>query len=432
MAAAKTEMILPALQISEPLSFPHSPMDNYPKLEEVMMLSSAGTPFLTASAPEGAGFGSGEPGEQYDHLAGDTLPDIPFNCEKPVAEQTYPTQRLPPISYTGRFTLEPATTCSNSLWAEPILGLFTGLMSNVTPSSSSSSVASQTTSSSSSSVPSSSTSSASTSSSSQSSSLSSSIHHSEPNPIYSAAPTYSSPNSDIFPDQGQAFPTSAGAVQYPPPAYPNGKTCSTSFPVPMIPDYLFPQQQGEISLVPPDQKPFQSQSSQPSLTPLSTIKAFATQTGSQDLKGVYQSQLIKPSRMRKYPTRPSKTPPHERPYACPKDKKAEKAGAVVVTAAPVSAASPASSYPSPITSYPSPVSSYPSPVTSCYSSPVHTSYPSPSVATTYPSVSMSSTFQSQVASSFPSSVASNIYSSPVPTPLSDMQTTLSPRTIEIC
>lgn len=70
MAAAKTEMILPALQISEPLSFPHSPMDNYPKLEEVMMLNAAGTPFLTASAPEGAGFGSGEPGEQYDHLAG--------------------------------------------------------------------------------------------------------------------------------------------------------------------------------------------------------------------------------------------------------------------------------------------------------------------------------------------------------------------------
>lgn len=511
MAAAKTEMILPALQVSEPLSFPHSPMDNYPKLEEVMMLSSAGTPFLTASAPEGAGFGSGEPGEQYDHLAGDTLPDIPFNCEKPVTEQTYSTQRLPPISYTGRFTLEPATTCSNSLWAEPILGLFTGLMGNIAPSSSSSSASSQTTSSSSTSVQSSSTSGSSTSSS-QNSSLSSSIHHSEPNPIYSAAPTYASPNSDIFPDQGQAFPGSAGAVQYPPPAYPNGKTCTTSFPVPMIPDYLFPQQQGEISLVPPDQKPFQNQSSQPSLTPLSTIKAFATQTGSQDIKSVYQSQLIKPSRMRKYPTRPSKTPPHERPYACPvetcdrrfsrsdeltrhirihtgqkpfqcricmrnfsrsdhltthirthtgekpfaceicgrkfarsderkrhtkihlrqKDKKAEKAGAVTVTAAPVSATSPASSYPSPITSYPSPVSSYPSPVTSCYSSPVHTSYPSPSVATTYPSVSMSSTFQSQVASSFPSSVASNIYSSPIPTPLSDMQTTLSPRTIEIC
>lgn len=70
MAAAKTEMILPALQNSEPLRFSHSPMDSYPKLEEVMMLSSAGTPFLSASAPEGAGFGSGEPGDQYDHLAG--------------------------------------------------------------------------------------------------------------------------------------------------------------------------------------------------------------------------------------------------------------------------------------------------------------------------------------------------------------------------
>ncbi|KAM4621611.1 early growth response protein 1 [Polymixia lowei] len=513
MAAAKTEMILPALQISDPLSFPHSPMDNYPKLEEMMMLSSAGTPFLTASAPEGAGFGSGEPGEQYDHLPGDTLPDLSLNCEKSMAEQTYPTQRLPPISYTGRFTLEPATTCSNSLWAEPLFSLVSGLVGINPPSSSaSSSAASLTTSSSSSSVPSSSSSSSSTSSS-QSSSLSCSIHHSEPNPIYSAAPTYSSPNPDMFPDQGQAFPSPAGAsLQYPPPAYPNGKTCSTSFPVPMIPDYLFPQQQGEISLVPPDQKPFQSQSGQPSLTPLSTIKAFATQTGSQDLKSVYQSQLIKPSRMRKYPTRPSKTPPHERPYACPvetcdrrfsrsdeltrhirihtgqkpfqcricmrnfsrsdhltthirthtgekpfaceicgrkfarsderkrhtkihlrqKDKKAEKGGAAAVTAAPASAASPASSYPSPITSYPSPVSSYPSPVTSCYSSPVHTSYPSPSIATTYPSVSMSSAFQSQVASSFPSSVASNIYNSPVPTPLSDMQTTLSPRTIEIC
>lgn len=69
MAAAKTEL-LPALQISDPLSFPHSPMDSYPKLEEMIMLNSAGTPFLNASAPEGTGFSSGEPGEQYDHLAG--------------------------------------------------------------------------------------------------------------------------------------------------------------------------------------------------------------------------------------------------------------------------------------------------------------------------------------------------------------------------
>lgn len=66
MAAAKTEL-LPALQIADHLSFPHSPMDNYPKLEEMIMLNSAG--ILNASAPEGS-FGSGEPGEQYDHLTG--------------------------------------------------------------------------------------------------------------------------------------------------------------------------------------------------------------------------------------------------------------------------------------------------------------------------------------------------------------------------
>lgn len=70
MAAAKTEMLLPALQISDHLSFPHSPMDNYPKLEEMIMLNSAGTPFLNATAPEGTGFGSGEPGDHFDHLAG--------------------------------------------------------------------------------------------------------------------------------------------------------------------------------------------------------------------------------------------------------------------------------------------------------------------------------------------------------------------------
>uniref|UniRef100_A0A8C1UD49 Early growth response protein n=1 Tax=Cyprinus carpio TaxID=7962 RepID=A0A8C1UD49_CYPCA len=475
MAAAKTEMLLPALQISDPLSFPHSPMDNYPKLEEMIMLNSAGTPFLNATAPEGTGFGSGEPGEQFDHLTGDTLSEI--SIEKSLADQTYSTQRLPPISYTGRFTLEPAHNCSNSLWAEPLFSLVSGLVGINPPPTSISSSTSQA-------APPSSSSSSSMSSSTPSStsiaSLSCSVHQSEPNPIYSAAPTYSSASPDIFPESGPNFATT----------------------------------QSEISLVAPDQKPFQTQAGQqPSLTPLSTIKAFATQTGSQDLKSVYQSQLIRPSRMRKYPNRPSKTPPHERPYACPvetcdrrfsrsdeltrhirihtgqkpfqcricmrnfsrsdhltthirthtgekpfaceicgrkfarsderkrhtkihlrqKDKKVEKGTAAVqssIANVSISASSPVSSYPSPITSYPSPVSSFPSPVNSCYSSPVHTSYPSPSIATTYPSAT--STFQTQVATSFPTSVASSIYSSPVTTPLPDMQATLSPRTSDIC
>ncbi|KAJ8254621.1 hypothetical protein GJAV_G00195070 [Gymnothorax javanicus] len=506
MAAAKTEMVLPPLQISDPLNFPHSPLDSYPKLEEMMILNS-GTSFLAAPSAEGSSFGTGEAGDQFEHLAGDTLSEI---CDKPLPEQTFPTQRLPPISYTGRFTLEPAN--SNSLWAEPLFSLVSGLVgmtpppqaaatTTTAPSSTATLTISSSAPASSSPPPSSST--TTSSASSQSTSLGCSVHQSEPpNPIYSAAPTYSSASPEIFPEQGQSFPSpTGGSIQYPPPPYSStAKPCSSSFPVPMIPDYLFTQTQGEISLVPADQKPFQTPAGQqPSLTPLSTIKAFATQTGStQDLKGVYQAQLVRPSRMRKYPNRPSKTPPHERPYACPvetcdrrfsrsdeltrhirihtgqkpfqcricmrnfsrsdhltthirthtgekpfacdvcgrkfarsderkrhakihlrqKDKKAEKAAPI-----PVSAPSPASSFPSP-------VSSYPSPVQSCYSSPVHTSYPSPSIATTYPSVS--STFQTQVATTFPSSLATNIYSSPVATPLSDMQSTLSPRSIEIC
>lgn len=95
MAAAKAEMqLMSPLQISDPFgSFPHSPtMDNYPKLEEMMMLSNGAPQFLgTAGAPEGSGSNSssgsgggggggsssggsafnpqGEPGEQsYEHL----------------------------------------------------------------------------------------------------------------------------------------------------------------------------------------------------------------------------------------------------------------------------------------------------------------------------------------------------------------------------
>lgn len=70
MAAAKAEMqLMSPLQISDPFgSFPHSPtMDNYPKLEEMMMLSNGAPPqFLgAAGAPEGSGgngSGSGSSG----------------------------------------------------------------------------------------------------------------------------------------------------------------------------------------------------------------------------------------------------------------------------------------------------------------------------------------------------------------------------------
>nr|XP_056723036.1 early growth response protein 1 [Euleptes europaea] len=330
MAAAKAEMqLLPSLQMADPFSsFPHSPptMDtNYPKLEEIMLLAGGGPQFLgSTGGPESGGGGggggfnpAGEGGEQsFEHLAADPFPEMSLSGEKALAESGFPSQtaRLPPITYTGRFSLEPASSSSSGgggngtpLWPEPLFSLVSGLVGMASQASS----ASQPTSAAASPGP----------------ALSCSVQASDPSPIYSAAPTYPSPGggggggSEIFPEaSSQPFPSPSGpSLQFAPPAYPAAKG---SFQLPIIPDYLFPPQpSGELSL---EQKPFPSPP--PSLTPLSTIKAFATQSGGgpQEHKslpggggGAYQAQLVKPSRMRKYPNRPSKTPPHERPYACP-------------------------------------------------------------------------------------------------------------------
>lgn len=74
MAATKAELLLSALQISDPLAGfapPLSPLDGYPKLEELQLLlqnAAAGGSLLAASAAEGAGLLSGEPGEYGGEL----------------------------------------------------------------------------------------------------------------------------------------------------------------------------------------------------------------------------------------------------------------------------------------------------------------------------------------------------------------------------
>ncbi|XP_067899245.1 early growth response protein 1 [Heterodontus francisci] len=449
----KAEIMSPLL--TDPLY--HS-VDAYPKLEDVMMTGT----LVTASTDQPF---YGEALEQFEHLSADTFTDISPGGEKSLIE-SYSAQncRLPSIAYTGRFSLEPASS-NNSLWPEPLFSLVSGIVSMSAPC---------------------------TNSASSSQPMSCSVQQSDSNSIYSAPSTFSNSSTDIFTD-GQAFPTPGNSIQYPPPGYSNTKNCSTNFQVPMIPDYMFSQQE-DITMSSTEQKPFQTLEprAQPSLIPLSTIKAIANQSSCPELKNTntYHSQLIKPSRLRKYPNRPSKTPPHERPYACPmetcdrrfsrsdeltrhirihtgqkpfqcricmrnfsrsdhltthirthtgekpfaceicgrkfarsderkrhtkihlrqKEKKAEKAMCIS------SSTPPTISFQSPVTStYPSAVvsTSFESPVTNTYpSAVVSTSFESP-VTNTYPSAVVSNSFESPITNTYPSAVVSNSFESPV-------------------
>ncbi|XP_026213292.1 early growth response protein 1-like [Anabas testudineus] len=312
MAATKAELLLSTLQISDPLAGflpPLSPLDGYPKLEELQMLlqnAAAGGSLLAASAAEGAGLLSGEPGEYADALS--ELSDL----------QSLPplTPRLPPLAYSGRFTLEPSASVSSSsgaagLWAEPFLSLFTGLVNMAAPA-----------------PPACSLSSSSSSSSSSSHSFSSvQISSADVASVFSATATYTpTTSSDLLlpPADSQTTPQ-AFQPQGPPPAYPASTSRlglqPSSLVVPMIPDYLLPQQQDAELDLDQDQKPLNlPPPQQPPLTPLSTIKAFSSQIQTQPQGSTSQAQLTKPSRSRKPPAgRQCKTPPHERPYVCPAD-----------------------------------------------------------------------------------------------------------------
>ncbi|XP_078392376.1 early growth response protein 1-like [Cetorhinus maximus] len=275
----KAEIMSPLL--SEPL---YQSVDSYQKLEDVMMTGT----LVTASTDQPF---YGEPLEQFEHLSADTFTDISPGSDKSLIE-SYSTQncRLPSIAYTGRFSLEPASG-NNSLWPEPLFSLVSGIVSMSAPCSNSAS---------------------------SSQPISGPAQQSDSTAIYSAPATFTSSHSDIFTGQSDGFASASNPIQYP--SYSNTKNCSTNFQLPMIPDYLF-SQQDEITMNNTEQKPFQTLGprAQPSLIPLSTIKAIANQSSCQEPKNTntYHSQLIQPSRLRKYPNRPSKTPPHERPYACP-------------------------------------------------------------------------------------------------------------------
>lgn len=296
MAATKAERLLSALQISDPLAGfppPLSPLDGYySKLEELQMLlqnAAAGGSLLAASAAEGAGLLNGEPGEY-----GDSLSDLDLQSLAPL------TPRLTPLAYSGRFSFEPAA--SSSLWAEPLLSLFTGLVSVGAPPPATCSLP------------------ASSSSVTSSSSVQISCGSGDVTSVFSATPTYTSAaGSDLPPPTDSQSAPQAFQPQGPPPAYPTSRLQTPSLVVQMLPDYILSQQRdGELGLI-QDQK-LALNPAAPTLTPLSTIKAFSSQIRTQPPGSAHQALLTKHSRIRKSPAgRPCKTPPHERPYACPAD-----------------------------------------------------------------------------------------------------------------
>ncbi|XP_030217811.1 early growth response protein 1-A [Gadus morhua] len=357
MAAVKTERFLSSLQISDPLGGfapPHSPLDSYQKLEELHLLlqsAAAGNSFLTAST-DGLGFLTGESGD-VDRPCGDSLLELSACCEesKIISEllglPSFPA-RLPPLAYSGRFSLEPSpapsSTCGptstthsgGNIWPESLLSLVTGLVSLATPPPSSSSGACE----------------LSSSSSSASSVSSSSPHTLHPESV-------GMDHSMAFPSQTFSHPSvqsSCAPLAYhnPSPAPRHAAPAPPSM-MQMIPDYRLshhhPHQQLQqqqpgcgLGLLPQDQKPVlgqvhdlsvfnvQPQHQQPPLTPLFTIKAFSSgqpqpqtqQPQSMDiplghgLTGAPGGPRGKPVPLRKHPLgRQYKKTPSERPYACP-------------------------------------------------------------------------------------------------------------------
>ncbi|XP_051903503.1 early growth response protein 1-A-like [Hippocampus zosterae] len=268
MAATKAELLLSALQISEPLaSFPPvlSPLEGYPKLEELQL--------LLQNAAEGGGMLSGESGDYGDLLS--ELADL----------QNLPplTPRIPPLAYSGRFTFEPSSASSASLWREPLLSLFSGLVSVAAPS-----------------APSSSSSVTSTLSQPILSCVSTDVGS-----IFSVAPTFTTAAVNTLDNQPAPYPS-----QGPPPAYPASR-------LPMLPDYILPQSQ-DAELLNRDRKPVMSQGGnlpQPPLTPLSTIKAFSSSHVPNQPLTAPACQLSRPCRRKLQ----GKASSQERPYMCPAD-----------------------------------------------------------------------------------------------------------------
>ncbi|XP_034277964.1 early growth response protein 3 isoform X2 [Pantherophis guttatus] len=147
--------------------------------------------------------------------------------------------------------------------------------------------------------------------------------------MYPALPPYST-CGDLYPGDPVSFHDpqgNAAGLAYPTQDYQGAKQASglDGNLFPMIPDYnLYHGHPNDLGSL-PEHKPFQNldpiRVNPPPITPLETIKAFKDKQIHPGFGSLQQQQqqplTLKPIRPRKYPNRPSKTPLHERPHACP-------------------------------------------------------------------------------------------------------------------
>ncbi|XP_077162183.1 early growth response protein 3 isoform X2 [Paroedura picta] len=149
--------------------------------------------------------------------------------------------------------------------------------------------------------------------------------------MYPALPPYSA-CGDLYPGEPFHDPQGNAGLPYTPQEYQAGGAKAAGALdgnlFPMIPDYNLYHHPSELGGL-PEHKPFQNldpiRVNPPPITPLETIKAFKDKQIHPGFGGLPQQPhpaaplTLKPIRPRKYPNRPSKTPLHERPHACPAD-----------------------------------------------------------------------------------------------------------------
>ncbi|MCI4382712.1 hypothetical protein PGIGA_G00017930 [Pangasianodon gigas] len=152
-------------------------------------------------------------------------------------------------------------------------------------------------------------------------------HEKDMEHMYTSPPPYTC-SADGYQDPSTYLSTSTCPITYPPASYTSQKSTIDGALFSIIPDYggFYQSSSQRDAPVFQDRKPFSCSLDTvrvpPPLTPLNMIRNFTLSCPMDGLRPPTdsnpQSVPLRPIlRPRKYPTRPCKTPVHERPYPCP-------------------------------------------------------------------------------------------------------------------